>query len=168
MAGMVVLRYVYVLSLVIWLGGMVLLGGIVAPTIFQVLQAGAPDVGRALAGEAFGAMLGRFHYVAYGCGGVLLVSLLAMALLGPRPVHFAVRTALVAGMLAVALYSGRIVLTEVDAIQQEVGTLPSTLAPDDARRIRFDALHQLSTRLMMVNIVGALLLLTWEAREGGR
>jgi uncharacterized membrane protein len=165
---MVMLRYVYVLSLVMWLGGMILLGGIVAPTIFQVLQASAPGVGRALAGEAFGVMLGRFHYVAYGCGGALLLSLLAMALLGPRPMHFAVRTALVAAMLGVALYSGRVVLTEVDAIQLEVGALPSTLAVTDARRIRFDALHQLSTRLMMVNIVGALLLLTWEAREGGR
>ncbi len=162
---MVMLRYVYVLSLVVWLGGMVLLGGIVAPTIFQVLQTSAPGVGRALAGEAFGVMLSRFHYVAYGCGAVLLVSLLVMALLGPRPMHFAVRTALVAGMLAVALYSGRVVLTEVDAIQREVGTLPSTLAATDARRIRFDALHQLSTRLMMVTMAGALLLLSWEARE---
>lgn len=162
------LRYVYVLSLVVWLGGMIMLGGIVAPTIFQVLQASAPEAGRALAGEAFGAMLGRFHYVAYGCGGVLLLSLLVMALLGPRPVHFAVRTVLVAGMLAVALYTGRVVLTEVDAIQREVGALPSTLQPTDARRIRFDTLHQLSTRLMMVNIVAGLLLLYWEAREPGR
>jgi len=90
-----VLRYVYVLSLVIWLAAWSCWRHR-SSTIFQVLQASAPDVGRALAGEAFGAMLGRFHYVAYGCGGVLLVSLLAMALLGPRPVHFAVRTALVA------------------------------------------------------------------------
>jgi len=70
-------------------------------------------------------------------------------------------------MLAVALYSGRIVLSEVDAIQQQVGALPSTLAPNDARRIRFDALHQLSTRLMMVNVAAALMLLYWEAREPG-
>jgi hypothetical protein len=33
------------------------------------------------------------------------------------------------------------------------------------RRIRFDALHQLSTRLMMINVAGALVLLYWEARE---
>ena len=33
------------------------------------------------------------------------------------------------------------------------------------RRARFDYLHQLSTRLMMINMVGALLLLYWEARE---
>jgi uncharacterized membrane protein len=168
MAVMAALRYVYVLALVVWLGGMVLLGGIVAPALFQTLTASAPEVGRALAGEAFGVILGRFHYVAYACGGLLLVSLIVMAVLGPRPVQFAVRTCLVAAMLAVALYSGRVVLTEVDAIQAEVGTLPSRLPVGDPRRIRFDALHLLSTRLMTINAIAALILLYWEAREPGR
>ena len=68
-------------------------------------------------------------------------------------------------MLLVSLYSGFVVLREVDAIQQEVGGLPSSLPAGDTRRMRFDELHQLSTQLMMVNIVGALALLYWEARE---
>ena len=68
-------------------------------------------------------------------------------------------------MLLIALYSGLVVLREVEAIQRQVGGLPSSLAADDARRVRFDELHQLSTRLMMINIVGAVVLLYWEARE---
>jgi uncharacterized membrane protein len=160
-----VLRYVYVLALVVWLGGMIVLGAVVAPTIFQVLQATEPATGRALAGEAFGAMIARFHYVSYAAGGVLLVSLIAMALLGPRPPRFAVRSCLVSAMLAVAVYSGVGVLGEIDRIQAAVGTLPSRLAPDDARRVRFDALHVRSTRLMSLNVVLALVLLGWEARE---
>ena len=159
------MRYVYVLALAVWLGGMVVLGAVVAPSIFQTLQASEPVTGRLLAGAAFGAILARFHYVAYGAGALLLVTLAAMALLGPRPRGFAVRSAIVASMLLVALYSGAVVLREVDSIQQEVGALPSSLPADDARRIRFDDLHQLSTRLMMINIVGALALLYWEARE---
>ena len=51
---MLALRYVYVLALVVWLGGMVVLGAIVAPATFQVLQASAPATGRALAGAVFG------------------------------------------------------------------------------------------------------------------
>ena len=35
---MLALRYIYVLTLVVWLGGMLTLGALVAPTIFQVLQ----------------------------------------------------------------------------------------------------------------------------------
>jgi hypothetical protein len=68
-------------------------------------------------------------------------------------------------MLAVALYSGAVVLRSADGIRREVGGLPSRLPAGDARRVRFDELHVLSTRLMMVNLVGALALLFWEARE---
>ena len=162
---MLALRYVYVLALAVWLGGMVVLGAVVAPATFQILQASEPDTGRLLAGEVFGGILHRFHYVAYGAGGVLLLALAAMALLGPRPRWFAIRAAIVAVMLAVSLYSGLVVLREVDSIQAEVGALPSTLPAGDQRRRRFDDLHQLSTRLMMVNIVAGFVLVFWEARE---
>jgi hypothetical protein len=144
------LRYVYVLALAIWLGGMVVLGAVVAPL---------------LGGAAFGAILWRFHYVAYGAGVLALVTLSAMALLGPRPRGFAVRSSIVGFMLVVALYSGFAVLREVDAIQQGVGGLPSSLPSLEVSRVRFDELHQRSTQLMMVNIAGALMLLYWEARE---
>ncbi len=162
---MLALRLVYVLALAVWLGGMAILGAVVAPTIFQTLQTADPEGGRALAGLAFGAMLARFHYVAYGCGALLLVMLIIMALLGPRPKAFAVRCGLVAAMLAVSAYTGVVVLGEIDAIQREVGALPSHLPAGDLRRIRFDELHQLSTRLMMVNLLGALALVYWEAAE---
>ena len=162
---MLALRYVYVLALAIWLGGMVVLGAVVAPTTFQVLQAIEPSTGRLLGGTIFGAILSRFHDVAYGAGALALLALAAMALLGPRPVAFAVRSAIVALMLMVALYSGLVVLREVNSIQKEVGGLPSSLPAGDERRVRFDQLHQLSTRLMVINIVGALTLLYWEAKE---
>ena len=173
------------LALAVWLGGMIVLGAVVAPALFSTLGTLDPVSGRWFAGEGFGAVLRRFHYLAYGAGGILLVSLSAMALLGPRPRSFAVRTAIVATMLAVAVYSGVIVLGEIDSIQSEIvastqrlGTgehtlaatnrLPSSLPAGDARRIRFDLLHVLSTRLMMFNIVAGLVLLVWEARDTSR
>ena len=166
------LRYAYVLALTVWLGGMIVLGAVVAPGTFGVLPAMEPESGRALAGAVFGAVLARFHYVAYAAGAVLLVVLVALAVLGPRPRHFAVRVALVTVMLGIAVYSGLVVLAEIDGIQSQLAAastgapaLPSQLPATDARRIRFDDLHQLSTRLMMVNVVGGLLLLIWEARE---
>jgi len=162
---MLALRYVYVLALAVWFGGMILLGAIVAPATFQVLQAAMPDAGRALAGDVFGTMLARFHYVAYAAGALLIVTLFAMRLLGPRPHGVGVRVAIVTAMLASALYSGLVVSAQIDAVQQESAGLPSRLPETDARRIRFDELHQLSTRLMLLNIVGALALLYWEARE---
>src|SRR5262245_5182421 len=111
------LRYVYVLALVVWLGGMVVLGAVVAPAIFQTLQASVPATGRELGGAVFTVILERFHYIAYASGALLLVTLAAMALLGPRPRGLAVRAALVAAMLAVALYSGAVVLRNADGIR---------------------------------------------------
>jgi uncharacterized membrane protein len=164
---MLLLRYAYVLALAVWLGGMIVLGAVVAPAVFQVLQARDPEIGRLLAGAVFGITLKRFHYVAYGCGAVMVLSLVTAALLGPRPASFAVRTVLVATMLAVAVYSGLVVLGSVDRVQREIGAgvSPSSLPAADPRRVRFDELHLLSTRLMFMNIVGALALLYWEARE---
>ena len=49
--------------------------------------------------------------------------------------------------------------------EQAAGGLPSSLPATDSRRIEFDRSHTLSTRLMMLNIFGALVLLYWEARE---
>lgn len=162
---MLALRYVYVLTLVIWLGGMVILGALVAPTTFQILQSLEPSTGRALAGELFGETLSRFHYIAYGAGSLMLVTLMAMARIARRPAGYGMRGVLVAVMLAVALYSGLVVLSRIDTIQRDVGGLASSLPAADARRLEFDALHLLSTRLMMLNLAGGLALLYWEARE---
>jgi len=162
---MLALRYVYILALVVWLGGMLILGAVVAPTTFEVLQADAGSQGRELAGAVFAAALARFHYVAYAAGGTLLLTLGAMRVLGPRPAHSGLRAIIVACMLGVALYSGLVVLRRIDAVQAAAGGLPSRLAEGNERRVQFDALHVLSTRLMMFNIAGALVLLYWEARE---
>ena len=162
---MLALRYAYLLALATWLGGMLVLGALVAPSTFQILQAIQPIGGRALAGDVFGAILTRFHFVAYAAGGVMLLTLTAMALLGPRPTAYAVRMVIVSLMLAAAIYSGFIVLNEIGALQVELGGLASSLPVTDVRRIRFDELHQLSTRLMFFDIAGALALLFWEAKE---
>jgi uncharacterized membrane protein len=162
---MFALRFVYMLALVVWLGGMVVLGAVVAPSTFQTLQALDPAGGRALAGEVFGTSLARFSYVSYGAAGLMIATLGIMALLGPRPRPFLVRGLLIAAMLAIAIYSGVIVANQIEAVQQEAGGLPSRLPAGDARRVRFDALHVLSERLMLVNVIGALALLFWEARK---
>jgi hypothetical protein len=179
---MPLLRFAYVLALTLWLGSMITLGGLVAPALFSTLTALDPESGRALAGQAFGTILSRFHYAAYGTGIVMLVSLAAMALLGPRPRSLAIRLGIVALMLLITAYSGFVVLREVDGIQREmtalastasdhktrVSPLPSSLPSGDPRRQRFEQLQVLSTRLMMFNVGAALVLLAWEAREPSR
>jgi len=162
--AMLALRYVYVLALVVWLGGMLILGAVVAPTVFEVLQEhGVRRVASSPArcsARRWPVPLRRVR-----AGGILLLTLGAMRVLGPRPARSGLRAVIVASMLGVALYSGLVVLRQIDAVQEAAGGLPSRLPAGDERRARFDALHVLSTRLMMLNIAGALVLLYWEARE---
>lgn len=162
---MLAVRYLALVALVVWLGGMAVLGLIVAPSTFRVLQASDPDNGRVLAGALFGKVLGYFHLVAYACGAILVVCLFVMKFVGPPPRAFAVRAAIVVVMLAIALYSGVPVTRELARIQSEVSGPVSRLPETDARRLRFDQLHRTSTVLMAINMGFGLILLFWYVRE---
>ena len=84
---MLALRFAAVLALVFWVGGLVVLGVFAAPAAFDVLETRGAE-GRVLAGAVFGETLRRFHIATYAAGGILIVSLLARAVLGPRPMRF--------------------------------------------------------------------------------
>lgn len=68
---MIALRYLYVLALSIWFGGSIAVGFLAGPVSEPTLQ--------------------RFFLLACSSAGTLLVSLLAMGLLGPRPSQYAAR-----------------------------------------------------------------------------
>lgn len=160
------LRYAYLLALVVWLGGMIALAAFAAPAVFGVLQGSQGPAGRELAGAVFGEILRRFHYGAYVCAGIMLASLVAMRMLGPRPVGLGIRVAIVGVMLGVALWSGFGVSRRIAALQREIGGPVAALDPSDPRRAAFGRLHRLSTTLMLVNVAGGLALLYFEARAG--
>ena len=151
---MLVIRYLALTVLVVWVGGMIVLGLLVAPTTFGVLQSSAPDpaTGRMLAGSVFGEILRRFHLLAYACGALLLACLFVMKFLGPPPSGFVIRVAIVACMLALALYSGFPVSREIAQIQAQVAGPMNSLPQTDARKVRFDRLHAMSTTLMTINM----------------
>jgi hypothetical protein len=159
------IRYLALVALVVWLGGMVVLGLLVAPSTFGVLQAADPVSGRLLAGAVFGEILRRFHLLAYACGTTLLVCLFAIKFIGPPPDGFLVRAGIVAVMLALALYSGVPVSRGIAQVQSQVSGPISRLPDTDPRRVRFDRLHFVSTMLMTVNMGLGLVLLFWYARE---
>ena len=162
---MIFIRYLALVALVVWVGGMVILGLLVAPQTFRVLQASSPADGRILAGALFGAILRQFHLVTYACGAVLFVCLFVMKFLGPPPHAFVARVAIVAIMLALTLYSGVPVTRELARVQSQVSGPVSQLSKEDPRRVQFDRLHRTSTMLMTVNMGLGLVLLFWYVRE---
>jgi len=82
----VALRYVYVLALSIWFGGIIMIGMIMSPVSDRSLH--------------------RFFVTSYVSGALVLTTLFGMALLGPRPSGFFARFAVALAMLAITMYAG--------------------------------------------------------------
>jgi hypothetical protein len=162
---MLALRYAALLALVVWSGGLMALGLIAAPAAFDTVAARQVADGRLIAGAIVGEALRRFHQVAYLCGGVLILSLVARRILGPRPRHVGIRVALASIMLAAMAFSGMVVARRIEAMQQEIGAAPSSLPSTDPRRAEFGRLHATSTTLLLVPIIGSLALIWWELRD---
>ena len=161
---MLALRYAALLALVLWVGGLVTLGAVVAPSTFDVLGASGA-AGRQQAGTVFGEIFRRFHLITYGCGATILISLITRAILGPRPRRFAIRLSIAAVMIAASAWLGLVVAPQIANAQREAGVPISTLPANDPRRDAVERLHWLSGRLAMVPLLGGLVLLFWELKD---
>lgn len=162
---MVVLRYAYVLALVVWVGGLVAAGAFVAPAIFGVLEAEAGATGRMLAGAAFGEVLRRVLTAGEIAGVVMLVTMTVLRLLGPKPIGYGVRAAVLVAMLAANAYTAHVLLPEAESLRRAIQAPMATVPDADPRRSRFDQLHQLSTMLVTGIALAGVAVAAWEARE---
>jgi uncharacterized membrane protein len=162
---MVLLRYLYVVALVVWVGGLVTAGALVAPAVFGVLQAWNAAEGRVLAGQVFGAVLLRLTWLSYAMAFIMFVTLTLHRLLGARPLKYGIRVGIMTVMLLLMMAMGFYILPEVNAIQAQVAGPVSALAATDARRLEFDRLHGLSNILFSITALGGLALCWWETRE---
>src|SRR5271167_2713544 len=94
------LRYLMVLSLVVWLGGLVFFAFAVAPAAFAVLPT------RHLAGNVVGRTLGILHWMGIFSGVIFLASSLCYGYLTRGTPHvFAARNIVIVLMLALTLIS---------------------------------------------------------------
>jgi uncharacterized membrane protein len=162
---MFVLRYLYVVALVLWVGGLVVAGALVAPSVFGVLETWNESEGRVLAGRVFGEVLLRLTWLSYVMGGIMFISLTLHRLLGARPVKYGIRVGIMGLMLVMMMMTGFVLIPQVDAIQAEVSGPVAELPDTDPRRAEFNRLHGLSNILFSITAIGGLALCWWEARE---
>jgi len=164
---MLVLRFATVLAIAIWIGGLLALGTIAAPAIFDVVSLRQVPDGRVLSGAIFGEVLRRFDMVSYGCGALVLATLAVRAVLGPRPRRFSLRAGTAVLMLSASMYSGMVLSNRIASVQQAIGAgvAPSSLPAGDPRRVEFGRLHGQSTLVQLVPILGGLLLILFELRD---
>ena len=145
---MSILRFLMLLSLVAWIGGLIFFAFVLAPTAFQVL----PDTH--LAGNVVGRALGKLHWIAIIAGIVFLLSSLIYSSITQGTAHvFAMRHILICLMLALTLLSQFWIIPRMDTLRAQVGDF-AQVPPTNPARVQFDALHVWSTR-----VEGAVLIL---------
>ena len=162
---MSVLRFVSLVILAVWIGGLVVLAMVVAPSVFAVLGAQDPVGGRSLAGVVFGAVFARFQPVTWALGGLLVASLGIRAALGPRPARLAVRLWTALAMVAMSVGTTLLVIPRIERLRGATSGTIAALADTDERKIEFNRLHGLSNGLMLLSLAGGLGLLWFETRD---
>ena len=123
-------RIVLWTALAVWLGALVLLSFVVAPTVFQVLP-------RPEAATLMRALFPRYYALGAGAG-VLAAGAAFVLWRATRAGAWAAVTLMLALMLGATLYARQVVLPETEALR------PALVAPagaDPAARARFDRLH---------------------------
>jgi uncharacterized membrane protein len=135
------LRFLMLLSLIVWIGGLVFFAFVVAPSAFAVLPT------RHLAGKLVGRTLGILHWMGIFSGLVFLVSsLLYSQFTRGTPHAFAARNVLIVLMLALTLVSQFGIIPRMDTLRASIGEIDS-VPVDNPARMQFDALHVWSTRV---------------------
>ena len=143
---MILLRYLYVVALVLWVGGLIVAGALVAPSVF-------------------GEVLLRLTWLSYAMGGIMFITLTLHRLLGARPVKYGIRVGIMSVMLTMMMVTGFYLIPGVNAIQADVKGPVAELPDADPRRLEFNRLHGLSNVFFAITAIGGLALCWWEARE---
>jgi uncharacterized membrane protein len=135
------LRYLMLLSLIVWLGGLIFFAFVLAPTAFSVLPT------RHLAGSLVGRSLGTLHWMGIISGIIFLASSILYSRLTQGTLHiFAARHVLICLMLTLTLISQFGIIPRMDTLRASIGEIDS-VPLDNPARLQFDALHVWSTRV---------------------
>jgi hypothetical protein len=159
------LRFAALLILAVWIGGLVALGGIAAPTIFGVLETLDPHSGRDAAGRVFGAIFDRFQRLSWGLGGVLVLLLITRRMLGPPPRLFSLRITALAIMLGISVTTSLVIAPRIVELRDGTPGGVSALSSHDPRKLEFGRLHGVSNGLMLVTLLAGLGLFWAETRD---
>jgi uncharacterized membrane protein len=156
---MSVLRFFMLLSMVIWVGGIIFFSFVVAPALFNVLPT------RHLSGLVVTRTLTTLHWIGVACGGVFLICSFFEAYRTTGSVQgLAARNVTVVVMMVATLISQTVVSTKMAALRAEMGEI-DTIPIADARRIAFNQLHRWSTGLEVVVLLLGLVTLYLIARD---
>ena|SRR5271156_6821111 len=136
------LRFLMLLSLVVWLGGLIFFAFVEAPTVFS------PGLlpTRHLAGSIVGRSLDVLHYMAIASGIVFLIASMLYSRMTVGSAHpLAARHLLIVLMLLLTMISQFAISPKMHAIRAQIEVIDN-LPPDNPQRQEFDRLHAWSEK----------------------
>ena len=138
---MSVLRFFMLLSLVVWIGGIIFFAFVLAPAAFSVLPT------RHLAGQLVTRTLAVLHWMGLLSGFLFAVTSMAYARATQGAAHpLAARHVLVYAMLLLTIVSQFGISPRMHALRNSMGEIDN-VPSDNPARMQFNALHAWSTRL---------------------
>jgi len=140
---MSLVRFLMLLSLVVWIGGIIFFAFVVAPTVFK------PGIlpSHQLAGNVVNRSLSLLHAIAIVCGIVFAaMSMINSSVVNGSAQPFAFRNVLVYLMIILTLTSMFGVGAKMQELRQQMVNIDE-VPQDDSRRVEFNRLHLWSTRL---------------------
>jgi uncharacterized membrane protein len=153
------LRFVYLLSLVVWVGGIIFFSFVGAPSTFQAVP---PDV----AGRVVSKIFPRYYLLGHVAGILALVCYLALAgISGQWGALKVVNAVLLAGMLGTGLYAGTVLHGRASEVRQQMGSAEAGAVRSPEVKAEFDRLHRLSVILNAVVLCLGLVVLFITATE---
>ena len=143
--GSTLINFIYLLSLVCWVGSIIFFSFFVAPVVFKTLE-------REKAGELVGIIFPRYYMIGYVCGVLVLVTLL---LTGPETVGL--KWCAWGIMMLGTVCAGLAVNPKARILKEKLKDAPETEKPD--LEARFKTLHSLSVKLNATVLFAGLWLL---------
>ncbi len=147
----IILRFIYLLSLTLWIGGMAFFSFIAAPSVFKVLP-------RDEAGKVVTEIFPKYYWEGIICGAIALASSLALGMRTSWSVLLIVRTILLGVMIVAALYSVLVLEPRIHAVKEQIISFESR-SPTAPLRLEFGRLHGRSFSVnAAVLLVGVIVL----------
>lgn len=129
----IVLRFIYLLSIALWVGGMAFFSFMAAPSIFKVLA-------REEAGKVVSDIFPKYYWQGIICGVIALVTSVALGMRDRWNMLLIVRTIMIGVMVIGVLYAVVILQPKVQAVKAQITSFES-LSPTDPLRLEFGRLH---------------------------
>ncbi|HZP24258.1 MAG TPA: DUF4149 domain-containing protein [Terriglobales bacterium] len=140
---MSVIRFLMLLSLVVWVGGIIFFAFVLAPTVFHPGM--LPT--RQLAGNVVNRSLSILHAMAICCGIVFAItSMIDAHVTNGAAAPFAARNLLIYLMIALTLVSMFAVGARMKVLRQQMVSIDD-VPHDNPLRLEFNRLHAWSTRI---------------------